>query len=259
MGALGHYIEREGIPTAQISLIREQTAAIRPPRALWVPFMLGRPFGAPNEPNFQRRVLRALLSQYERPAGPILEDFPEDAPGTDDQKGGFACPVSFAAARVEAGGLAQAMRSEIAQLASWYALAKKRRGRTTVGVFGPTVEAAARHVASYLDGAPKPVPGLSAGTAVKRACDDVKAYYYEAVAAQPGNLAPNAIENWFWRETAAARAFLAIRQYCLNSNDESLKPLGKLSLIPRFVTDGLIETRQKQHETQVQSTSPERT
>jgi len=35
-----------------VSLIREQTAAIRPPRALWVPFMLGRPFGVPNDPAF---------------------------------------------------------------------------------------------------------------------------------------------------------------------------------------------------------------
>ena len=66
MGALGHYIEREGVPTAQVSLIREQTAAIKPPRALWVPFMLGRPFGAPGEPPFQRRVLRARLSLLER-------------------------------------------------------------------------------------------------------------------------------------------------------------------------------------------------
>ena len=80
MGALGHFIEREGVPTAQISLIREQTAAIRPPRALWVPFMLGRPFGAPNAPDFQRKVLRALLALFERSAGPVLEDFPEDAP-----------------------------------------------------------------------------------------------------------------------------------------------------------------------------------
>ena len=71
MGALGHYIEREGVPTAQVSLIREQTAAIRPPRALWVPFMLGRPFGAPNAPDFQRKVLRALLALFERPAGPV--------------------------------------------------------------------------------------------------------------------------------------------------------------------------------------------
>ena len=86
MGALGHYIEREGVPNAQISLIREQTAAIMPPRALWVPFMLGRPFGAPNAPDFQRKVLRALLSLFERPAGPVIEDFPEEAPESGAQE-----------------------------------------------------------------------------------------------------------------------------------------------------------------------------
>jgi hypothetical protein len=74
---------------------------------------------------------------------------------------------------------------------------------------------------------------LSAGVTLKRACDDVKAYYYEAAGAQPGNLSPGAIDSWFWRETAAAKVFLAIQQVCLKSSDESLQPLGKLSLIPR--------------------------
>ncbi len=238
MGALGHYLEREGVPTAQISLIREQTAAIRPPRALWVPFMLGRPFGAPNDPEFQDRVLRALLLLFERAAGPVLEDFPEKAPVSAVPEGGFACPVSFAPA-AEAGGLARALQDEIAQLATWYEIARRRRGRTTVGVFGATIAEAARHVASSLDGSPEapPVSGWTAGMAVKRACDDLKAYYYEAAAAQPGNLAPQAIEQWFWFDTAAAKALLAIREICLISDDPSLQPLGKLSLIPRAVTD----------------------
>ncbi len=238
MGALGHYLEREGVPTAQISLIREQTAAIRPPRALWVPFMLGRPLGAPNQPDFQRRVLRHLLSLFERGA-PVLEDFPEDAPGGSGEAAGFVCPVSFAASKPGQGGLAGAMLDEIAELGPWYELARRRRGRTTVGVFGAGVEAAARHVVSYLKDAPEAPPdsAWSAGMAVKRACDDLKAYYYEAVAAQPGNLDAKAIETWFWTETAAAQTLLAIRDICLKSDDESLRPLGKLSLIPRFVTD----------------------
>lgn len=246
MGALGHYLEREGVPTAQISLIREQTAAIRPPRALWVPFMLGRPFGAPGKANFQRKVLRALLSLFERPSGPVLEDFSEDAPAAEAHEGGFACPVSFAPTTVKEESLAQAMRREIAQLAPWFDLAVRRRGRTTVGISGMKVEEAASHAASYLDGAPRPraIPGQSAGVVLKRACDDVKAFYYEAAAAQPGNLAPKAIENWFWRETAAAKVFLAIQQVCLNSSDASLQPLGKLSLIPRAVSHDLAEARQ---------------
>ncbi len=239
MGALGHYLEREGIPTAQISLIREQTAAIKPPRALWVPFMLGRPFGAPNEPDFQRKVLRHLLSLFEHAAGPVLEDFPEDAPVAAEQESGFACPVSFAAPKVAAGALAQGLFGEIAQLKPWYDLALKRRGRTTVGIYGGTIEDAAHHVALYLDAKPVPAPaaGVTVGMAVKRACDDIKAYYYEAVAAQPGNLAPKAIEQWFWSETVAAQALLAIRDICLVSEDPTLKPLGKLSLIPRAVSD----------------------
>jgi len=201
--------------------------------------MLGRPFGAPGDPDFQRRVLRALLALFERPAGPVLEDFPEDAPVAGAQEREFACPVSFAVEKPRGDGLAAAVKDEIARLAPWYDLARRRRGRTTVGVFGATVNEAARHVVSYIDGPPEgpPLPGWSAGMAVKRACDDLKAYYYEAVAAQPGNLDARAIEDWFWKETAAAQALLAIRDHCLKSSDESLKPLGKLSLIPRFVTD----------------------
>jgi hypothetical protein len=239
VGALGHYLEREGVPTAQISLIREQTAAMKPPRALWVPFMLGRPLGAPNEPEFQRRVLRALLSLFERASGPVLEDFPDDAPADGGKAAGFVCPVNFAAAKSAQGGLAGAVLEEIAELGPWYELARRRRGRTTVGVFGAGVESAARHVVSYLKGTPEALthPAWSAGMALKRACDDIKAYYYEAVSAQPGNLDARAIERWFWSETAAAQSLLAIRDICARSDDESLKPLGKLSLIPRFVTD----------------------
>lgn len=245
MGALGHYIEREGVPTAQVSLIREQTAAIRPPRALWVPFMLGRPFGPPNAPVFQRRVLRAVLSLFERVSGPVLEDFPENAPATDAPPEGFACPVSFVAADTRDEDLVDAMRREMAQLAPWYDLAVRRRGRTTVGISGMTVEDAASHAGTYLDGAPRPspVPGVSAGVALKRACDDIKAFYYEAASAQPGNLSQTAIDAWFWHQTAAAKVFLAIQQECLRSSDESLQPLGKLSLVPRAVSHYLAEAR----------------
>ena len=37
MGALANFIERAGVATASISLIREQSEAVKPPRALWVP------------------------------------------------------------------------------------------------------------------------------------------------------------------------------------------------------------------------------
>ena len=72
MGALGHYLESEGIATTGISLVREHTEAMQPPRFLWVPFPLGRPLGAPGDAAFQHRVIRAALSLLEAPAGPVL-------------------------------------------------------------------------------------------------------------------------------------------------------------------------------------------
>jgi hypothetical protein len=232
VGALGHFIEREGVPTAQISLIREQTAAIRPSRALWVPFMLGRPFGAPSARDFQRRVLHALLALFEHPAGPVLEDFPEDAPPAHN--GPAVLPVGGSGGH-EADGAA--LQREIAELAPLYERTRQRRGRTTVGISGLAIDAAARFAASYLgpSSAPPYADGLSAGIALKRVCDDLKAYYYEAAAAHAGGPGPEPIDRWFWRETAAGRVFLALQQVCARSTDASLRPLADLVLVPRAI------------------------
>ncbi len=42
MSGLAHYFEDKGLATVIISLVRKHTILIRPPRALWVPFELGR-------------------------------------------------------------------------------------------------------------------------------------------------------------------------------------------------------------------------
>ena len=97
MGALAHYLEDEGLPTTQISLIREHTEKIKPPRALWVPFELGRPLGAPGDAAFQTRVLRRVLSLLEASSGPVLEDFSEEAPVAIESPTAVVCPVNFPA------------------------------------------------------------------------------------------------------------------------------------------------------------------
>ena len=95
MSALGHFLESAGIATTGISLVRENTELMRPPRALWVPFELGRPFGAPHAPDFQMRVLKSALALLERTDGPvILEDFPDDAPDSNSAAS-LVCPVNF--------------------------------------------------------------------------------------------------------------------------------------------------------------------
>ena len=110
MSALGHFVESAGIATTQISLIREHSERIRPPRALWVPYELGRPFGVPGDAAFQTGVLRAVLALLEAPAGPVLADYPVEAPAADSDasESGWACPIPLAS---PAGGVAELARN----------------------------------------------------------------------------------------------------------------------------------------------------
>lgn len=75
VGLIQRAIEYAGITTVSISLLREITEKIRPPRALFVPFPLGYPLGEPNNPDLQTRILRAAFALLLRTDVPVLEEF----------------------------------------------------------------------------------------------------------------------------------------------------------------------------------------
>ena len=132
MSALAHYFETAGIPTTLSALVREHAEAMHPPRALAVPFELGRPLGAPEDAAFQRRVITAALALLERPSGPVLEDYPEDAPAdaaASEADEGWACPVSFAQPKADAPiTFAARLQAEVAQMKPWHEAWKRRKG-----------------------------------------------------------------------------------------------------------------------------------
>jgi hypothetical protein len=69
-------IERRGIATGVIQLLREVAERVRPPRALWVPFPHGYPLDTPGDPAKQQAVLEALMGLIERPGPPpVLENY----------------------------------------------------------------------------------------------------------------------------------------------------------------------------------------
>jgi hypothetical protein len=242
VGALGHYLEEEGIATTQISLVREHTEALAPPRALWVPFMLGRPLGVPNDAAFQARVLVAALALLEREEGPVLEDFREDAPHADlgETPADLVCPVTFPRMTTR-GSLAERLADEVDQLAAWHDLARRHRGRTTLGVTGLAIAEIVRFLATWVPDAPQATyrAGVAPQEALKRACDELKAFYCEAKSVQPGRHSPAAIQDWFWRQTSAGEALLAIRDRAAASEDPALRALAGQSLVPRAVDAAL--------------------
>ena len=236
MSGLALYFEQAGLSTVAIALVREHAQEMKPPRALWVPFPLGRPFGPPDDPDLQRRIIVAAFALLDADAGPLLEDFPDvptaaPAPSAETP---WVCPVSFPAPAADPNDRLTPLLDEIRALAPWYERARERRGRSTVGLSGrPVEEGAGQLVAMSAPGALESEAATAELVdALRWAADDLKAYYLEAASAQGGSGALEEIEAWFWRETEAARLLRDLRLRCLAQSDPALQDLGEFMLVP---------------------------
>jgi hypothetical protein len=76
VGLVAAELERRGVATVVLQLLRHVAERVRPPRALFVPFRHGYPLGEPNAPARQHAVIEAALSMLENPelTPPALED-----------------------------------------------------------------------------------------------------------------------------------------------------------------------------------------
>ncbi|MGD8418249.1 MAG: hypothetical protein PVH91_14410 [Pseudomonadales bacterium] len=201
---------------------------MQPPRALWVPFPLGRPLGKPGDAAFQLDVIRAALGLLDRSDGPVLEDYPHDVP-PGEAESAAACPVSFARDNGDDDSWRTRLNQEFSQLKPWYELSRRRRGgRTLVGIADQLPEQNTQILAEHLDKGvlPKDITWL------KRAVEDIKAYYLEAMTAQPGDYDGHTLQTQFWQETSFGAAVLALYHGFQSSDDDRLKLIARI-LAPR--------------------------
>jgi hypothetical protein len=235
VSALAHYLEEEGLATVAISLIRPQTENTKPPRALWVPFELGRPFGPPGDPEFQRRVVRAALSLLGREDGPVLiEDFPDDDPRRRPDPAWRPPVAPSGVDGGTAGSLASRLEEEVLRLRGAHERWTGQHGRTTVGVSGLAIADAAHYTAEWLRGnqPESPRDGYSAPLLLRFAIDDLKAYALEAAAAGPARPSSRQLGDWLWNETATGAAIHALRAALLHSGDQRLKLIAENFIVP---------------------------
>ena len=70
-------LERSGITTVIINLLRVVAERVQPPRALFVPFPHGYPLDTPGDPERQHAVIEAALCLLEDPSlePPALVDY----------------------------------------------------------------------------------------------------------------------------------------------------------------------------------------
>lgn len=199
--------------TASISLIRDQTEKVRPPRALWVPFALGRPLGSADDPDFQKMVMRAALAMLDTATEHTITDLDVEVP---DEAGPeqWACPLNLGPATDDS--LSGRLDAEIARLRPWAAETRSARGRSLFGASGASVdqvEEVAQALALIAEsgnvaGDPPAVGDIAWAfempLLVRHLADDLRTFYHEAIAAQPGPGAPNhdALNNWIFAGTA---------------------------------------------------------
>ncbi len=216
------------------------------PRFLWVPFPLGRPFGAPHEPEFQRRVLRSALALLTRDRGPVLEDFPDDAPVAKEEVGdeGWSCPVSFAPVDDGRSTLVRAALDEVDRLQPWI----EQREAAGQGGFGPVGSIAVRDVVeafgAIVEGEATEVigDGVPLQEWVRLGCDDLHAFAIEASKAQPGHASPAQREDWFWKQTALARLVGETASALVDHESLLVQALARRAMVPRVHMAELMPT-----------------
>lgn len=228
-------LEERGLPTTVLALVLPQVENTRPPRALMVPFMLGRPLGEPNDSDFQRRVLLQALRLLERTDGPvILEHFPDDNPSHVDRSGwepGVKVPAPRAFDDAEA--WESAFRDELELVLPAWERFEARFGRSTVGLSGQSLQDWPEFATAFLRGElPTVAMHDTPALALRFLCDDIKAMYGEA--AQADGPAPSAgqIDRWFWRETVAGQLLIALRSKAMDSPNNALKTVGGRFFVP---------------------------
>ncbi len=203
-----------------------------------MPFELGRPLGVPNDPEFQKRVLYTLLQLLERTDGPvILDDYPYDAPETDEAVAVLSCPVRFDSPATESDDpLKSRFLREIQAMQPWYEMALKTRDRTSLVASGLAIDDLGDYIYRFARGEQpdNPHSDVDPTVSLKLAVEDLKGFYIEAVTAQPGqeNLSSQALKEWFWNETIAGEVLLTLIKTCSRSEDEKLKMTGTRFLAP---------------------------
>ena len=243
MSVLAHYFEAEGFATVLVGFVREHIEAVRPPRALWLDFPMGRPMGKPNDPAYQKKIIRKAFELFDRPAGPVVEDFPEIIPVREGRMG-YALPPELVLSTDDVGdvdALLAEVRDEINGLRPAYDGAVTARGRTTVGASELAVDDLANYIAAFIKGdKPKsPRKGLSPIPALKLVIEDLTAYYTEARTHRDGIDDFELLGQWFWEESKAGLLILWLEAVALESEDRVLRQIVDMSLVtPRFWSEG---------------------
>ena len=240
---LAHFFESFGFSTVLVGFVREHIESIKPPRALWLNFPMGRPLGKPNDPEFQTKIIQSAFNLFNAPSGPVMEDYPEVIPVKNGRMG-YALPVELVMKKSDIGDIDKMLlnvKNEIDSLKSDYQKAFRFRGRTTVGASEMAIDEFADYIAHFVYGKipESPRKGLGPIPQLKLVVEDLQAFYTETITHRDGIDDFETLGTWFWEETYAGKMILSLEAVSLESDNNILRQIVNMSLItPRFWSEG---------------------
>ena len=243
MCGLAQIFESQGFSTVLIGFVKEHMEVIKPPRALWLNFPMGRPLGKPNDPEFQKKVIRVAFKLLQKSPAPVLEDFPEIIPVKEGRMS-YALPVDLVYKVNQLGDidkLTDEVKKELSNLMPDYLKAIDNNGRTTVGASEMEISDFVPYISEFAKGnKPKsPRKGLPAIPLLKLVVEDLNAVYTETRIYKYKIDDLEMLGKWFWQETYAGKLLLAIEAVSLESDDQVLRQIASMSLLtPRFWSEG---------------------
>jgi hypothetical protein len=223
---LARVFEEHGLVTTSISLVRQHTEKVKPPRALFVPFPFGHPLGEANDPELQTRIMRAAFALLEREKGPVLEDYPEDVYAGQD--------INLAqASSVPQPEVVPDVAFELTTLRPYYEQrVAASAGRTAVGVTGVDqrrFRGLVRLLEAYAEDREIDVPEWNKNVPlpqfVRWAADDLKAFYLEARLQQKPAAPFQELNDWLWSQTALSNLLRAVRDRMRAQGDPKLEAI----------------------------------
>ena len=223
---LARALEAEGVATTSISMVREHTEKVKPPRALFVPFPFGHALGRPNDPELQHRVLKAALELLEAPAGPVLTDFPDEAEsGVEPPAPTQASAIPVATSTPDDPAMETTQMRQYHE--QWLA---KSGGRTALGLSGipaTRFRGVIRFLQAFAAGEDADLPerpaDLPLANFIRYCADDLKALYFEGRMAMKPTSGGDEIARWFWGETATGQLFRRVKDRLDASDDPRWK------------------------------------
>jgi hypothetical protein len=213
------------LSTVALSLIREHTEKVKPPRAVYVPFPLGLPLGHPGNLAEQQAVLELAFSTLAAPSGPVLAIYRDDVAADET---GSPVQASEFAADDTAGGIDFA--TEVTLMRRYWEQRLAATGRSGVGlskIAPQRFRGVVRFLESYAvdplaDMAERP-GDMPVPFFIRNCIEDLRVMYVEArLQTHPGESSTDR-QRWLLGSTALGLMIRRLRDIMDASTDPKVK------------------------------------